>query len=82
MGPPRFRNDDRTGGIDIGHEGVLIVDPSLGAELSRNFSVCIEDYTECMAGGFGHELCKKAFDKCSIGILLESQVDSIQGCLQ
>ena len=54
----------------------------IGAELSRNFSACIEDYTECISSNSGHEICKKAFDKCSIGILLESEIDTIQGRTQ
>ena len=76
MRPPRFRNDDDA-------DDVAVFDPDFGAELSRNFSACIEDYTECLSSSnSGHELCKKSFDKCSIGILLESKVDTIQGRIQ
>ena len=76
--PTTFSNDD-----DNDDDNGVVVDPDLGAELSRNFSACIEEYTECVSSSDGgHEICKKAFDKCSIGILLESRVDSIQGCDQ
>jgi hypothetical protein len=72
--------DDETGGVDLSpYMNSGGIDAKLTGELSRNFTGCIELYTVCLSSGnsIGHDLCKKAFDKCSIDILLESHIDEV-----
>ena len=44
--------------------------------LSNNFTLCIAAYTTCMDTlDTNHKFCKKAFDDCSLAILIDSRLD-------